>query len=672
MRVIETTVAYLPLSSIGADDDASAPPLSAAAPALPPDLAAPTASEASAPTQDELAALAAAAASAEKGDAASGYGAGAVEAALQRAAIEWIALKSASAPSFGMLAAFAAAHPDWPSMDWIRESEEAALYRERPGAPVVAAFFAKTPPRTPVGRLVLARMLEADHPDRAALVARGVWRDDDLTPWAESAVLKEFAVLLTPADHRYRAERLLYREQIGAALRTAERAGSDAVALANVWASAIRSPPRDAAWDALPVALKGEPGLLYLRIQGLRRANRAVEAAALLRQAGRPSAAYVDGDRWWDERRMIARQLLDAGRAQDAYALCDEASPVSIESRLDAEFHAGWIALSFLKDSGAAAAHFASAARIGLTPLAAARAAYWQGRAAEQADNAEDARRFYQSAAAYPIAFYGQLAAEKIHAPAMAFRVPLRVAAGADVAEATRVVGLLYAAKLDRFARPLAIDAASAYRDGGQLAALAQMARAWRDGAAGVEIARQAMERGFALDPSGLATAGLPSFTPLGNSADLALVYAVARQESEFSSGAVSGAGARGLMQILPATARETARRNGLAFNPARLTADPAYNTQLGAAYLGQLLNDEGGSLVLALAAYNAGAARVQQWIAAYGDPRKAGVEPIDWVERIPFDETRDYVERVAQNLQVYRVLLPAAAKAAGPRVAAE
>ena len=366
---------------------------------------------------------------------------------------------------------------------------------------------------------------------------------------------------------------------------------------------------------------------------------------------------------------MIARQLLDAGRAQDAYALCDEASPVSIELRLDAEFHAGWIALSFLKDAGAAAAHFASAARIAQAPLAAARAAYWQGRAAEQADNAEDARRFYQRAAAYPVAFYGQLAAEKIHAPAMAFRVPLRVAAGADVAEATRVVGLLYAARLDRFARPLAIDAASGYRDGGQLAALAQMARAWRDGAAGVEIARQAMERGFALDPSGLTTAGLPSFTPLGNSADLALVYAVARQESEFSSGAVSGAGARGLMQILPATARETARRNGLAFNPARLTADPAYNTQLGAAYLGQLLNDEGGSLVLALAAYNAGAARVQQWIAAYGDPRKATIEPIDWVQRIPFDETRDYVERVAQNLQVYRALLPAAAKA---RVAAE
>ena len=286
IRVIETTVAYLPLSSIGADDDASAPPLSVVAPAPPPDLAAPTASEASAPTQDELTALAAAAA-AEKGDAISGYAAGAVEAALQRAALEWIALKSAPAPSFGMLAAFAAAHPDWPSMDWIHESEEAALYRERPGAPVVAAFFAKAPPRTPVGRLVLARMLEADHPDQAALVARGVWRDDDLTPWAESAVLKEFAVLLTPADHRYRAERLLYREQIGSALRAAERAGSDAVALASVWASAIRSPPKDAAWDALPAALKGEPGLVYLRIQGLRRANRAVEAAALLRQAGR-------------------------------------------------------------------------------------------------------------------------------------------------------------------------------------------------------------------------------------------------------------------------------------------------------------------------------------------------------------------------------------------------
>ncbi len=155
----------------------------------------------------------------------------------------------------------------------------------------------------------------------------------------------------------------------------------------------------------------------------------------------------------------------------------------------------------------------------------------------------------------------------------------------------------------------------------------------------------------------------MPGFEPLANSAELAAVYSVARQESEFASAAASGAGAKGLMQILPSTARDTARRMGVPFDPARLIADPAYNTQLGAAFLGQLLDAEGGSYVLALAAYNAGGGRVQQWIDAYGDPRQANVDPVDWVERIPFDETRDYVQRVSENLAVYRMRLTAAAK---------
>ena len=179
-----------------------------------------------------------------------------------------------------------------------------------------------------------------------------------------------------------------------------------------------------------------------------------------------------------------------------------------------------------------------------------------------------------------------------------------------------------------------------------------------------MEIGKQAMERGFALDESAFPTFGVPNFAPLANSADMAAVYSVTRQESEFAGGAASGAGAKGLMQILPATARETAGRLGVAFDLVRLVGDPAYNTQLGAAFLGQLLNDEGGSYTLALAAYNAGPGRVQQWIDAYGDPRAPNVDPVDWVERIPFDETRDYVQRVSENLGVYRTRLSTAAKA--------
>jgi soluble lytic murein transglycosylase len=428
-------------------------------------------------------------------------------------------------------------------------------------------------------------------------------------------------------------------------------------------AAAVAKPLIDAGWDGLPASMKANPGLLYVHVQALRRADRVLEAALLLRNMPR-NAALIDGDRWWDERRMIARRLLDGGLARDALALCAEHSAVSIPSRIDAEFHAGWIALRFLDDAQSAAIHFAAAAAAAQTPLAIARTAYWQGRAAEEAHRDEEARGYYERAAAHPIAYYGQLAAQKLHRPAPDFSAPSAIATGEDRDEATRVVDLLYGARLDGFARSLAFDAARTYRNEAQLAALAEVAASRRDGLASVEIGKQATERGFALEESAFPTFGVPGFAPLANSADLAAVYSVARQESEFADLAASGAGAKGLMQILPSTARDTAKRMGVAFDPTRLVADPAYNTQLGAAFLGQLLNDEGGSYVLALAAYNAGAGRVQQWIDAYGDPRAPNVDPVDWVESIPFDETRDYVQRVSENLQVYRTRLSDLAKA--------
>jgi soluble lytic murein transglycosylase len=335
-----------------------------------------------------------------------------------------------------------------------------------------------------------------------------------------------------------------------------------------------------------------------------------------------------------------------------------------VPSRIDAEFHAGWIALRFLRDASDASLHFAAAAAIAQTPLSIARAAYWQGRAAEDAQRDDDAKHFYERAAAYPIAYYGQLAAEKLHRSTLQLRAPLDVAEGDDRNEATRIVDLLYAAKLDGYALSLAIDGARNYRDERQLAALAAVAASRRDGLASVEIGKQATERGFALDEHAFPIFGVPGFEPLPKSAELAAVYSVARQESEFAGGAASGAGAKGLMQLLPSTARDTAQRSGIAFDAQRLTTDAAYNTQLGAAFLGQLLSDEGGSYVLALAAYNAGGGRVQQWIETYGDPRSGKIDPVDLVESIPFDETRDYVQRVSENLTVYRARLAAASLA--------
>jgi soluble lytic murein transglycosylase len=632
-------------------------------PADPP--AAPDQPEPAAPRAADLAPMNAAAAAYLKSGLAAGDAlAKAVDDPLQRVALEWIALKSSPQADYARLAAFEAANPGWPASAWIRERREAAIYNDRAHPDAALTQFAADPPRTPVGRLALARAARsAGRLDEAARLVRGVWRDDDLDGWTEGAILREFAPLLTGADHRRRAVRLLYQERIGPALRAAALAGPETFALAKVWAGALAHPLADAAWDALPAAMREDPDLLFVRVQGLRRAERVLEAAQLIRSASH-GAAVIDGDRWWDERRMIARRLLDAGLAKDAYRLCAENAAVAAAARVDAEFHAGWIALRFLDDPRGASVHFAAAAAVAQTPLAIARAGYWRGRAAEAAGRADDARGYYEEAAAYPIAYYGQLAGEKLGRPAFALRAPTRVAAGETREEATRVVELLYAARLDGFAHGLAFDAARSFTDEAQLAALAEVVAERRDGPASVAIGKQATQRGFALDETAFPTYGVPGFEPLTRSADLAAVYSIARQESEFAESAASGAGAKGLMQILPATARDTARRLGVPFDLARLIGDPAYNIQLGAAFLGQLIDDEGGSYVLALAAYNAGAGRVQQWIGTYGDPRDARVDPVDWVERIPFDETRDYVQRVSENLRVYRARLGDLARA--------
>jgi soluble lytic murein transglycosylase len=591
---------------------------------------------------------------------------------FQRAALEWVALKSA--PDRDHLTAFEGAHKDWPAADWMRDMQEGWLYSERTPAATIEALFAHDPPRTPAGVLAAARAeVDGGHKDKATSLVRGLWRDLDLDYATEGKVLREFGVLLTRADHKYRADRLLYAEKIAPALRAAGLAGADEVALADARIEAMRGPLSPRAIASVPASLQSDPGLIFARVQDARRGNRTAEAAAWLALAPHDSAALIDPDKWWTERRMVAREWLDRGAFKQAYELCAGAPTASVPAHVDAAFHAGWIALRFLNDAPAAAKHFAEASAVALTPLAHARSDYWQGRAAEALDKGEDARRFYERAAGYPIAYYGQLAARKLGRDGdISPRTPHLVATGEARAEATRIIELYYDAGLDDFAASLAFSAARNWSDESQIAALGKLLARRGDARTNVTFGKLATERGFAIDETAFPTFGLPSFSPLPHSADIASVMAVARQESEFSWRAASGAGAKGLMQILPATAEMTARRAGVPFDFGRLIGDPAFNLQLGAAYLGQLIDDEGGSVEMALAAYNAGAGRVAQWIAAYGDPRSGAVDPVDWVERIPYDETRDYVERVSENLGIYRARLNAPEAGQPGRVARE
>lgn len=586
---------------------------------------------------------------------------------LQRAALEWIAVKAAPSPE--RLRAFEAAHRDWPASDWLRDAREGLLLGTHAPAAAVDAEFANAAPRTNAGVLAFARAAMSEgRKDEAAKAIRSLWRERDLDGWTEAAVLKEFAALLSRDDHKYRADRLLYAERAAPAMRAAALAGLDVVALASARWEAARGPLSARSIAAIPASAQGDAGLLFARVQDARRANRTEAAAAWLALAPKDPAKLIDPDKWWTERRMVAREYLDRGAPEKAYAICAEATTASGPARVDAAFHAGWIALRFLDNAAKAEGHFTEAAKAAETPLAHARANYWWGRAAEALGKSEEARLHYERAAAFPIAYYGQLAAKRLgRETALALRVPSLIARGEDRAEATRIIELYYEAGLDDVASSLAFAAVSVWTDEAQIAALGEVIARKTGAPMNVAFGKRATERGFPLDETAFPMTGLPAFAPLPHSADAANVLAVARQESEFIYHAASGAGAKGLMQILPGTAQDTARRAGVAFDYGRLISDPAFNLQLGAAYLGQLTDDHGGSLEMTFAAYNAGAGRVAQWIAAYGDPRTGAVDPVDWVERIPFDETRDYVQRVSENLGVYRARLAGVPAVASP-----
>jgi soluble lytic murein transglycosylase len=582
---------------------------------------------------------------------------------LVQVALEWVALRTLPRQAgFERLDAFVKAHPDWPSTPWLRRRAEEALYGDRRNPALVKRYFGQIPPETPAGKLALAKVLEAEGKvnDAAALV-RDVWREADFNTAIEAHIKSDFGAYLTPADHKYRGDRLLYKEQIGPALRAATAAGPNILTLAKARSAVINEAGDKAigkAFAAVPPALQTDPGFLFSKIQYLRRTNKIAEAVEIMNAAPRDPALLINGDEWWVERRLLARKLLDRDDAKGAYKLCANHAARSNEMRIEAEFHAGWIALRFLSEPSLAAKHFASAAGFAETPMSIARASYWQGRAAEASpdpDVAQTATSFYEKAAANPTTYYGQLAQSRLGNNELALRSLPEAATGNDRSDTIRTIELLYALGEKELVFPLVVETAQRLSGDAQVAAFAAVIAKQREARVSLVVGKFASYRGIALDSLAYPTYGIPGFEPLQKSAPKSLVYSIARQESAFNPKAVSQAGAKGLMQMIDSTARRTAQNAGIAFDEDRMLSDAAFNAQLGAAHLGELLTEHGGSYILTFAAYNAGGKRVKQWIESYGDPRTPGVDPVDWVERIPFTETRNYVQRIIENLNIYR-----------------
>jgi soluble lytic murein transglycosylase len=355
------------------------------------------------------------------------------------------------------------------------------------------------------------------------------------------------------------------------------------------------------------------------------------------------------------ELRVLARRLIDLGDAKTAYQVVRKAAmPANPYYRAEFHFMPGWIALRFLADPATALSHFAHIDEGSDDPIVRARGAYWRGRAAKAADQFNDMRAQYQAAAQYPTAYYGQLARARIGLSDIGLRPAPVGPLTSSGQELVRAAELLYEMSERDLALSFVTDLGETSSDITALLALGQLPAYHDDARAMLLIGKTALARGLAMDCYAFPDIGVPAYTPVGPPLDRSIVYSVVRTESAFNPQDVSPAKAVGLMQVTPEAGRDTAKRFGTTFDWQRVVTDSVYNTQLGAAELAGLLKEYHGSYIMTFAGYNAGRGRVKEWVGQHGDPRDPKIDAVDWVERIPLAETRNYVQRVMENLQIY------------------
>jgi soluble lytic murein transglycosylase len=554
---------------------------------------------------------------------------------------------------FAEIAGFVDQNPDWPLLNTLRRRAEARLASESDDT--AADWLKRHPPLSGAGKVRAAEiMIKRGDAQAGAAALRTAWNAEDFTIAEERAIVARFGATLRPDDHQKRLDHLLFEGRTDAARRMLPLVSPDHRALAVARLALARDPAKSGKLLAkIPAALRSDPGLAFERVRSHRKKDNYDEAARLL-------IAHPDNPRhpsaWWGERLIVARWLLAGGKAELAYKIISEDPAIDDEDYAEAAFLCGYIALRFHKSPAVALDHFARIADRTTNPHVKARAAYWAGRAADAAGKPDLAPTWYTAGAENMVTFYGQLAAHQLGEEAPPRPAPEPWPSSAEQArfekkELVRAATLFLAAGDRARAATFLMRMAGAAETDLDFAMLAALAESHGRVDLAIAVARRAIEAGMPLMMRGYPVTALPS----GGSAERPLVLAIVRQESAFAPDAMSPVGARGLMQLMPATAKSVAGRLQLPFSLPRLTTDGVYNVTLGRSYIEEMIEDFGGSYPLAIAAYNAGPGRVRQWLREFGDPRGHDLNMVDWIEMIPFTETRIYVKRVLENLQIYR-----------------
>ncbi len=573
----------------------------------------------------------------------------------------WLAYtKGAGSISFARVTGFANQNPDWPWQMKLRLAAEKALTPDVSDEAVIDWFDAHRP-LTPDG---LERYLDAleRHGQKAKLqkTLRDWWQDALITPSQQDQFLRKYRKYLDADSHRRRLDKLLFKEHFTNARAVAQILGRGYPALAEARiALAANTNGVDGRIASVPAHLANDPGLAYERLRWRRRHNKDFGAMEILHNAP-PAAMITNLPDWWMERHIIARRLMEQGQFESAYMLVSKHQQEEGLGFAQAEFLAGWLALRFLDKPWRAFEHFEALYHRVETPVSRARGAYWAGRASDDLGHPEIARQWYRVAARHQTTYYGQLALAALddeYKPPQ--QLPpersLEALNAFNRSEMVQVTRLLHQAGLRRETSGF-LDALADVTDVPEnyilVADLAEELDHYHNA---VRIAKKGLQKNILMMDHAYPTI----LSRLRNiDVEWALVHALIRQESAFDYDAQSPAGARGLMQVMPATAMEVARKKGWSHRTEWLTSQPDHNIRIGSSYIQQMLDQYDNSYPLALAAYNGGPGRVNRWLRELGDPRKGEIDMLDWVELIPVYETRNYVQRVLEGVYIYRIKL--------------
>jgi soluble lytic murein transglycosylase len=593
--------------------------------------------------------------------------------------VNWYRLRG----GYGQLAEyrpFLAENPAWPERGTLTQRFEELIFTEGGSASTIKEQFKDGEPKSAMGwaALASAELASADTASATAHAGK-VWRTMNVPPLLETGFLDRFGKLLSPADHKWRLDRLLMEdvrwatdrtERLATIRRQIQRMSEPEKAKGEArLAVFLKSPEARAKMAAIPAdSARGDLGFLYHKIQLLRRSNTAptmADAQRLALTAPIDPALSPNLDDWWAERRMTAYAALNSGNPKLAYDLVRAAGPLSVNPAKEQSFMAGWLALRFLNNPKAATIHFEAAAKVADGPLSRSKAGYWLGRIQEGEKNTAKAREYYTQAAREIDTFYGQLAQLKLDPKNRRITIKMPTPPSSEQAkrfnelDAVKAVVLAKKAGLDaNVTRAFLINLKNHLEGEVDGALVNHLADSLGDTQLALRNAKSGVARGQNLLVYAYPVRTFPSFKPLAKPPEPAFLLGIARQESEFNKNTVSGAGAKGLLQVMNVTAEHVCKDYKIKCELDRLLPDMSYNAQIASAYLGARMGEFGGSYVLTLPGYNAGPGRTREWMRAFGDPRDPKMDPIDWIERIPFQETREYVAKVLSNIQIYRARL--------------